>query len=102
MYVCVYVCVCVNVAYLQSRVDLEGRSEVGCDAIVENGELSIGRQEVQRAGGLELVQVHALVEVTVVQDNLTQEADKKKKYHDHVHTYKHTYTIHTFILRLIL
>ncbi len=62
-----------HITYLQSWINLKRRPEVGCDAIVENGELPIRREEVQRSGGLELVQVYALVKVAVVQDNLTHD-----------------------------
>lgn len=52
---------------LDGGEDAEGRAELLRDAVVEQGKLPVGRQEAQRARGLELVQPHAVVEVAVVQ-----------------------------------
>jgi len=51
---------------LHQRTNHEGRAEVGGDTVVDGGELSLGRVEVQHALALEVLQLHALVEVHIV------------------------------------
>ena len=54
---------------LHQRADRERLAERRRDAVVARVELSLGRREVQQALRLELVQLHALVEVHVVHDD---------------------------------
>jgi hypothetical protein len=56
---------------LHRREDLKGAAEVPGDAVVQHSELSLRGEEVQGARRLELVQLHTLVEVAVIQHHRT-------------------------------
>lgn len=53
--------------FLDGGKELEGAAEVTRDAVVKNSKLTLWRQEVQSACRIKLVQLHALVEVAVIQ-----------------------------------